>query len=196
MTFFDLFVAGMTLFVAGLHAVGNRVEATIAKSSVDGRDYVVQRRGDSQLAADMLGRLNMAATSLIEHLKKKYPEDERVSLLASRYNPKFMSEGTAMTGYTSYTVDKGRRLVMCLRDRSRDNDMEPANVLTYVLIHELTHLATAAVGHPQEFWDNFGWMIREAVEIGVYEAQDFGKSPVTYCGLKLSSSSVSNKALS
>lgn len=165
------------------------------RSSVDGREYLVRKVADRQEAADILARLNAKVLRLIDNLVTKYPDDERVALLDDRYNPDALSEGSNDDGYSSYTINKGKRIVLCLRsrdkkDRSNGGKLEDENTLVYVLVHELAHLATVEVGHPPEFWKNFKFLVQEAVSLGVYKDHDYSKDPVEYCGVTIDSSSV------
>ena len=36
------------------------------------------------------------------------------------------------------------------------------NTLTFVALHELSHVMTVSVGHKQEFWDNFKFILKES----------------------------------
>ena len=56
------------------------------------------------------------------------------------------------------------------------------NTLTYVAIHELSHIASKSVGHNDEFWDNFKFLLIEAEKINIYTPVDYKKKPVKYCG--------------
>ena len=58
----------------------------------------------------------------------------------------------------------------------------------YVATHELGHLMTKDIGHTQTFWDNFKYLISEAVSIEVYEKVDYKENPIDYCGLNIKSS--------
>ena len=61
------------------------------------------------------------------------------------------------------------------------------NTLTFVALHELTHLMTTSIGQKKEFWDNFKFMLENATEDGIYDAVDYAKSPSEYCGLTIDS---------
>jgi hypothetical protein len=59
------------------------------------------------------------------------------------------------------------------------------NTLMFVALHELTHLMTESIGHKQEFWNNFKFMLKHASEEGIYDPVDYSKSPTDYCGLMI-----------
>ena len=60
--------------------------------------------------------------------------------------------------------------------------------MMFVVLHEYAHLASVSIGHTQEFWDNFRWILEEAINIGIYVKQDFNKKNVEYCGMDITSS--------
>ena len=51
-------------------------------------------------------------------------------------------------------------------------------------------MITKSVGHGQDFWNNFGFLLREAEQQGFYKHQDFKSQPVTYCGVSITDAPV------
>ena len=49
------------------------------------------------------------------------------------------------------------------------------------------HLASESIGHTEEFWDNFKWLLEESINIGIYVKQDFETKSVEYCGMNITS---------
>jgi hypothetical protein len=47
---------------------------------------------------------------------------------------------------------------------------------------------TESIGHTQEFWDNFRFILKNAIQKGYYTIQDFKKQPVRYCGTNITDS--------
>jgi hypothetical protein len=141
-------------------------------------------------AADTLARLNDRVLVLLKHLEFRYPKDNRVISLKARYNPRALSEGGHNSGHTSYSIDKGKRIVMCLRSRAaggRHGAIENTNTLMYVLLHELAHIATVGVGHTEPFWDNFRFLLEVGEAEAVYSKVDYKEKPTDYCGIKITS---------
>jgi|TARA_Y100000389_G_scaffold205122_1_gene263540 predicted metal-dependent hydrolase len=163
-------------------------EAIYVKSTVDDTNYVVKNVEDAVEAANILARLNINIQKLLEHVKTKYPNDENIHRLLSNYNQDNISEGTETSNYTSYSVNKGEKLVFCLRSRDGTNTFVDENVLMYVATHELSHLMTKEIGHPDSFWENFKSLLQDAIDVGVYKKVDFSKNPVNYCGIDIKSS--------
>jgi len=162
-------------------------EVEYVRSNVDGRTYLVQKGGDASVAADALGKINSDIDALIKHMQQKYPGDVRVQRIAQRFDPAAVSEGSSHSGYTSYSVNK-QRVVLCLRQT--DDTFAAPNVVMYVALHELAHLSTDTIGHGADFWTNFKFILKEAIEIGIYQKQDFASDPQQYCGIVVDSSVV------
>ena len=55
----------------------------------------------------------------------------------------------------------------------------------FVALHELSHIATKSIGHTTEFWNNFKFILKEAVKIKIYEPVNYKKKPKNYCGMKI-----------
>ena len=187
-SFVDLFILFVVIIILFFYIKGYYAEVAFEKSSIDGRQYLVRKLGDRQKAADLLATINKELQRLVNHLVAKYPHNLEVKRLFKNYNPNNVSEGSVQSGYTSYSVNKGERIILCIRQKDKTDSFVDKNVILYVAIHELAHLATESVGHDQAFWDNFKFILNEAVDIGVYIKVDFASKPSPYCGIKITSS--------
>jgi len=118
-----------------------------------------------------------------QKIKAKLRED--IGRLVKNFNPDAFSETTPDAKYTSYSVNKGEKIVFCLRDKKEGEHLVKENIMTFVAIHELGHLMTKSVGHEPEFWNNFKLLLRIAVDYGLYKNIDFNNSPKDYCGVKI-----------
>ena len=155
-------------------------------STVDGNKYCVRERERLQDAADMLARVNEKCKKLVDYTNEKYGSQENVKRLVKGYNPKKISETLPTSEYTAYSENKGEKLAFCLnRDKKGESNMIDEHTLTFVAIHELSHIATKSVGHKQEFWDNFKFLLQEAKDSGVHEPKDYKKEPREYCSMKI-----------
>ena len=117
-------------------------------SDVDGNKYCVRERKKLKLAADRLATISQNMTKLVKYANEKHPEDERVKRLVKGYNPKTFVEILPTSKYTAYSQNKGEKLAFCLnkeRSKTETNEMEDLidlNTLTFVAIHEISHIAT------------------------------------------------------
>ena len=81
--------------------------------------------------------------------------------------------------------EKGEKIAFCLNTTKEGNRLIDINTLTFVALHELSHVCTESIGHNQEFWQNFKWVLQNAKEAGIYNPIDYKKSPKEYCGMKI-----------
>lgn len=196
MGFLDAFVGGAVISLVALYVKKRYQEVEYVESGVDGHRYLVRRADDSQEAADTLARINARVERLIAHLGLARPGDERTKLMRSRYDRSALSEGGHNSGYTSFSVNKGEKIVMCIRSRdgSEENgEIERFNTLMYVVLHEIAHLVTEEIGHTPRFWVNFRWILDEAEAAGVYAKVDYSREPEEYCGININSSAAHQK---
>jgi len=166
------------------------------KSTIDNKEYLVRELPDKQEAADLMAKIRLKLSNLKIHLEQKYPDKPQVKQLVSNFepNPSRFYESTPDAELTSYSVNKGESVHLCLRQRvSKDDNSESAtkeslvdeNIIMFVSIHEMGHMITKSVGHGPDFWNNFAWILKEAELIGIYKAQDFRAHPVKYCGMSI-----------
>ncbi len=88
---------------------------------------------------------------------------------------------------TSYSVNKGEEISFCLKSK-KTNQLHDINLLMYVAIHELAHVACPEIGHGRLFMKIFKKLAEEAVKINIYNKVNYSDMPVEYCGMILSSS--------
>ncbi len=161
------------------------------KSSVDGKIYKVRDLPDKQDAANLMARVRIKIAKLCDHLESKYKDKLQVQQLIRNFKaePARFIESTPDSEHTSYTVNKGEAMHLCLRQRDGGPEkLVNDNVMTFVAIHELGHTITRTVDHGPDFWNNFAWILREAEQIGIYTHQDFSAQPVSYCGVRITDS--------
>jgi hypothetical protein len=156
-------------------------------SGVNGNKYCVRDRNKLELAADKLAHVNNNLNKLVNHLAKKYPEKENVKRLINGYNPKKIYETLPTSEFTAYSENKGEKLAFCLdTEKNSKGRLIDLNTLMYVALHEISHIATKSIGHNDEFWNNFKFMISEAKAINIYNPIDYKKEPARYCGMNIS----------
>jgi hypothetical protein len=156
------------------------------RSKIDEKEYTVQVKEDSLEAANLIAKIREKLVILMEHLEKSFSlNDERVRLLKKNFRPDRLKEGVDTPGYTSYSINKGEQIVLCLRSNDKLVDL---NTMLFVVLHEFAHLSTESIGHTEEFWDNFKWILEESINIGIYTKQEFKVKNVEYCGMTITSS--------
>jgi len=182
---------------AGLAAMAYKqgsYDMALTESTVDREKYLVRNLPDKQDAADRLARTRGKLMRLIKELKMAHPDKAFVKQLTNfDVAPSRFSESTPDASYTSYSVNKGEKVYMCLRQRNEKEELVDENVITFVAIHEMAHIGTPEIGHTPAFWNNFGWLLKEAEAMKIYEFTNFAAHPVEYCGIKITDQPTYNK---
>jgi len=171
--------------------VGNNYPTVTVRSTVDGKEYKVRDLSDKQQAANLLATLRVKLVKLCDALEKKYPDKPQVKLMVHNFrsDPERFLEATPDSEHTSSTVNKGESIHMCLRQRDgTDESLVDENVMMFVALHEFAHVCTKSVGHDPEFWNNFGWLLKEAEAMNLYRYTNFAAHPVNYCGVHITDS--------
>jgi hypothetical protein len=164
---------------------------TFVKSNKDGKSYKVRNIKSKQEAANLLSELRSRLERLSQHLSKKYSKDNKcVDLIKNRFKPNNISETPEHSANTSYSVNKGEKLVFCIRPKDQKEELHEVNLLMFVAIHELAHVGSVSIGHNEEFYENFVFLLNEALEIGVYQKIDFDRNNKEYCGMTITSSPI------
>lgn len=157
-------------------------------SDVDGEKYCVRERAKLELAADLLATVTQKCKELVVYVGKKYPEDEDVLRLVQKFNPTSISETLPTSELTAYSENKGEKIAFCLNTTKDGNKLIDINTLTFVAIHELSHVMTLTEGHKRIFWQHFKFLLENAKEAGIYNPINYKKNPQEYCGMTITDS--------
>lgn len=181
-----IFIGFILFVIAYIYFYGDTLELKCIVSTVDGNKYCVRDRRDIQSAADLLAKVVGKCNKLVEHLKEKYPEKDSVKRLVGGFRPNKIMETLPTSEYTAYSENKGEKIAFCLnRDKKNNHKLIDEHTLTFVAIHELSHIATESVGHKSEFWENFKFLLENAKEIDIHDPADYKKKPEKYCGMTI-----------
>jgi hypothetical protein len=179
-------LSGIVVLLIVLLIIHNyRKNINYVVSNFDNQKYLVYNLKYKELAANTLAYVRNNLQKLCDVLEKKYPKDERVIRMVSKFDPEAIVENDPYSKNTSYSINKGEKIVLCLRSKDGKNRIVKKNIIMFVALHEMAHIMTLSVGHTKEFWDNFEFLLREASKIGIYEEIDFNSSPHTYCGVRI-----------
>ena len=166
---------------------------TYVRSDIDNKFYLVQNRTDKQEATNMLAKIMQKITYLASNLYKKKEEykdyKEYIERLYENVPNIILLESTEDSVYTSYSVNKGEQIVFCLRARTDDNRLHDINLVMYVVLHEISHVACPIYdNHGPLFRKIFAFITSSALKIGVYKKIAFDEHPEEYCGLTINDS--------
>jgi len=95
----------------------SKAEVDYVISERDNQKYLVRNLPDKERAAQLLSLIKERMIVLVEYLKNKYPTDHRVKRLVEKFDANQISEGSPYSLYTSYSVNKGEKIVFCIRQR-------------------------------------------------------------------------------
>lgn len=155
-------------------------------SNENGNTYCVREREKIHEVVDLLAKTSDKMEELIQKLKEKYPERNNVKRLVKKCNPKKIMETLPTSKYTAYSENKGEKMAFCVTTQKDNTTLIDENTLFFVAMHEMAHVCTVSIGHNEEFWNNFRFLIYNAKEFGIYHPENYRENPKPYCGMKIS----------
>jgi predicted metal-dependent hydrolase len=158
------------------------------QSAIDNNYYWVRNNNDKSIAANTLAKIKINMKKLVEYLKENketFPDYmSYINDLIKRTKVINIMETPADEKYTSYTINKGEKIVFCLRSKILDT-IHDMNTLMYVVIHELAHVGCPEFGHTPLFKKIFKFLLKQSVKIGIYQQVDYRINPQYYCGMTI-----------
>ena len=184
-TFFYILIAVVLLLCLRIYYESDAYNLKCIIASKDGNKYCVRDRQKLELAANLLATVTEKCKKIVKYMKEKHPDDERTKRLVKGFNPKKINETLPTSELTAYSENKGEKIAFCLNTTKDGDKLIDINTLTFVALHELSHIMTVSIGHKQEFWQNFKFLLENAKECGVYEPVNYKKKPTQYCGMTI-----------
>lgn len=163
-------------------------------SKDNNKEYCVRERNDTDAAVELLKNIQMKCDKLVKYLDENFQDDPPCQRLVKGYENVQIKETLPTSKLVAYSENKGEKLAFCLnKDNENNNELIDETTLTFVALHELSHIMTVSVGHTTEFWDNFKFLIEQAEIIKIYKPIDYSKNNVDYCGMKIKDSPYYNE---
>ena len=178
---FLLFFLSIFVLFTIINKVYRKGDIVSIRSTIDNQIYVVRKLPDAKQAADKLAEINRKVLRLIRSLDT---EKDGVDDLLDNYNPRALLETVPGSKYTSYSVNKGEKISVCIRNEIDDNFIKD-NTILFVVIHELAHVMTPEVGHTPLFWSNMKYLLEEGEKVGIYNPINYHLYPEQYCGMEI-----------
>ena len=166
----------------------------VALKASDGKYYKVQDLPHKRDAAELMADIHRNLYKIVDfYRQEEYASDEPARLLVERFNPNAIMENTVTSSDTSYSENKGDKIVLCLRDKTAPPEypLVDVNTVMFVVLHEMAHLMTAELNghkHTREFWANFRRLLEDSAKIGIYSPVNYSRTPVPYCGMMITDS--------
>lgn len=175
----------LVLIVLSIHIVNEGFES-YKLSSLNNKKYLVQDYKNKQEAANIIAQLEVNITTFVNYLKKKYPNDSRIKRLVKNLKETKFEEAPHEDGESSYTINKGELMKLCIRKKEEEKPFHNLNTLMFVVIHELGHVCSESIGHTDEWMDNFRFLLKEAKNANIdFEPIDYSKENINYCGVEV-----------
>ena len=158
------------------------------KSPIDNEYYWVRDKNDKFQASNTLAKIKINMKKLIYYLQQninKFPKNmSYIKDLISRTKKINIMETPQDDKYTSYTINKGEKIVFCLRSKLLDN-IHDMNTIMYVVIHEMGHIGCPEYGHTPLFKKIFKFLLEQSIIIKIYKPIDYRINPQNYCGITI-----------
>ena len=157
------------------------------KSDIDNLEYLVENTDNKYKAVNLLSRIkqniDIIVNYLIENIQlyKKYKK--YINQLKRNIKNVDISENTHNSSYTSYSVNKGEEILFCLKSKKYLKKLHSLNLLMYVTLHELAHVACPEEGHTELFENIFKFFIQVAIKLKLYNKINFKNNNIEYCGI-------------
>ena len=192
---FIIFVIILLMIIFYYIQIPSQSNGIYVKSNLNGKEYFVQNLDGNEEAADMLASINNRIFTLREYLLKnidKYPEYRTYNMqFCDRISKLILTENNPTGKYTSYTVNKGDEIALCLRSK-KTGKLHDINLVMYVVLHELSHVACPEIDHTELFKKIFILYLQIASNLGIYENINYKLNPSEYCGLTINENLLKN----
>lgn len=183
-----LIITGVIAVISFLiHSEKHFDNMTYVKARLNNISYRVRKLEDKEEAVELLAEIHEDLKKVCKLLEQEHPDDERVIRLKKRFQNTTLCESDGYGNQTSYSINKGEKIVLCMRAKDASNKIVKKNLLLFVALHELSHITTKSLNHTDEFWDNFKFVLENCQKHGLYKCINFKRNPQSYCGITVMS---------
>ena len=123
----------------------------------------------------------------MEYMYVRTDDNKDLNRLFRNYKPNQLKEKHPKSLGTSFTLNK-KDVILCLK-KNNGKSMVDENTLFFVLLHEISHIMTKSIGHQEDYWENFRFLLAHAIVANLYEFDSY-KNEKRYCGINISSSPI------
>lgn len=162
---------------------------------IEGRDnnkYLVyndtDKNNSAMLLSDVINNMFKIKNYLHENINK-YPDfNEYIEQLYRNLHKdrSLIYENDPNSKLTSFSINKGEEIAFCLKSK-KTKKLHELNLIMYVALHEMAHIACPEIGHGDLFKKIFKFLTEIAIELKLYKLDDYENNPVEYCGMMLAS---------
>lgn len=156
------------------------------KIKVYQKQYYVRKsdQQDMKITAKYLHNIHEKTEKLLHFLRnyKGKTKVTEINRLLSKYKGNLEELRYKYDNQTAYNINKGETIGLCIKKNGKYQD---PNTIMFVTLHELAHCMTEKYEHNKEFWDNFKFLLKHAIKLGIYKYHDFTKEAKNYCGMNI-----------
>ena len=160
-------------------------------SRLDNQTYYVNDLEGKQECADILAKIRANITYVIQEMDRN-EQLKHIKLYIDRMTSRFpyteLHENNKLKPdptLTSYNVNKGEIIVFCMRKPNDLTQIYDIELLTYISLHEVAHIACPEPGHGPLFVSLFQDILDTALKCNVITKSDYKTNPQGYCGMTL-----------
>jgi len=154
--------------------------------------YKIRYDGSTELKiqkVEFLKNIDTKMRTIINYMHSNVlPNKEIADRVYNRMSQSRLGETPNGDNSAAYTINKGH-IYICLITNGKFND---ENDSFFVILHELAHIMSNSYGHGEEFKQNFNFIVKLAVKLGLWTPKDYEKENVNYCGVNVTSSPCDN----
>ena len=182
--------------ISVIYFYNNIYDGTISQlSNINNKEYYVRNTSDKEFKADLLGTLDEKLNIIVNSLSNEKNKSESVNRLINNWNNEVkIKEIGNMESDAAYVINK-KYMSFCLKD-FKSVSPEILNLLTYVGIHELSHVMSNETGHGDEFKQNFKFLLDYSKQltyndkllkkqVPLYVSLNKLNTPDNYCGVSI-----------
>lgn len=175
-------IAGLTY----LHL--NNHHKNMIKYTYKDKTYYVRKKDDETMksVAKILYNCDMKIVKLLDYLKQTIKQDDKmytkVIRMIKNYKHNLEELSYVYDNQTAYNINKGDTIGLCI---TKHNKLQNENIIVFVILHELAHGMTKEYAHNEEFWNNFKFLIKEALKISIYRYENYNIKSVNYCDMDI-----------
>lgn len=185
-------IAAVGIGAALAYAATSGPRNTLRMTGPDGQTYEMQNLPNKEKAVETMAAIRGNLVKLYEYYRDtpNVSSDPAVARFVARFSSDVFVENDMHSPDTSYSENKGQKVVVCLRDKTQSPEYPviDVNTIMFVMLHEMSHLMTETIGHTQEFWTNFRRILQDAVKLGIYQPVNYAQRPTPYCGMTITDS--------
>ena len=158
--------------------------------------FLVRNLDDKKKAALIMYKLRTKLLNFIKELcedfdnnnieKDKLKFHKFCKTIRKKLPYTIFKEASSESNYTSYSINKGETLVMCIRSKET-NEIHDFDLLMYVAVHEIAHIGCPEIGHTPLFNLINEFLLKEASKRKYYTYKDYSIDPKEYCGIEITS---------